>query len=121
MDSSSRRRTEFKFNLALKLDQFCNYNGVNEIKASKTLGNVSISEISSLVCRILESNGALQNPNTVGPISSIPGQNWTKLTPPMDSGGPKSLDGTINSAKNITLDFVPKCTQTEAVCTAISG
>ncbi|CAA3015608.1 2-hydroxyisoflavanone dehydratase-like [Olea europaea subsp. europaea] len=39
----------------------------------------------------------------------------------MNSAGPKTLEGTIISIENITLYFVPKCTQTEAVGTIVSG
>ncbi|CAA2955320.1 Hypothetical predicted protein [Olea europaea subsp. europaea] len=95
--------------------------GVNEIQAPNTLGNVPIAEITSLICRILESNGVLHTSSAAGQISSISEHYLRKLTPPMNSEGPKTSEGPINLIKNITLDFVPKCTQIEAVGTAVSG
>ncbi|CAA2959927.1 Hypothetical predicted protein [Olea europaea subsp. europaea] len=95
--------------------------GVNEIQAPNTLGNVPIAEITSLICRILESNGVLHTSSAAGQISSMSEHYLRKLTPPMNSAGPKTSEGPINSIENITLDFVPKCTQIEAVGTAVSG
>ncbi|CAA3009664.1 Hypothetical predicted protein [Olea europaea subsp. europaea] len=95
--------------------------GVNEIQAPNTLGNVPIAEITSLICRILESNGVLHTSSAAGQISSISEHYLRKLTPPMNSAGPKTSEGTINSIENITLDVVPKSMQIEAVGTVVSG
>lgn len=95
--------------------------GKIEIQSQKPLGNHLIAEITSLIYRILESIEILQNINAAGPNSLISGQNLAKLTLPLDSEGPITIERTSNLDKNIELDFVPKCTCTEATVHSISG